>query len=69
MEELREKKQIGYSAMAYKRNPMKCERITALARYVMVNSLNPAFTSGAQWLERTLDDSANKRRTLRFPKT
>jgi adenylosuccinate lyase len=61
MEEPREKKQIGSSAMAYKRNPMRCERITALARYVMIDSLNPAFTAGTQWFERTLDDSANKR--------
>lgn len=61
MEEPREKGQIGSSAMAYKRNPMRCERITSIARYVMVDSLNPAFTAGTQWLERTLDDSANKR--------
>ena len=61
MEEPFEKEQIGSSAMAYKRNPMRCERITSLARYVMVDSLNPAFTSGTQWFERTLDDSANKR--------
>ncbi len=61
MEEPREKKQIGSSAMAYKRNPMRCERITSLSRYVMIDSLNPAFTSGTQWFERTLDDSANKR--------
>lgn len=61
MEEPREKSQIGSSAMAYKRNPMRCERITSLARYVMIDSLNPAFTSGTQWFERTLDDSANKR--------
>ena len=61
MEEPREKKQIGSSAMAYKRNPMRCERITSLARYVMIDSLNPAFTAGTQWFERTLDDSANKR--------
>ncbi|MBQ8826941.1 MAG: adenylosuccinate lyase [Oscillospiraceae bacterium] len=61
MEEPFEKKQIGSSAMAYKRNPMRCERMTALARYVMIDSLNPAFTSGTQWFERTLDDSANKR--------
>ena len=61
MEEPREKSQIGSSAMAYKRNPMRCERITSLARYVMIDVLNPAFTSGTQWFERTLDDSANKR--------
>ncbi len=61
MEEPREKSQIGSSAMAYKRNPMRCERITSLARYVMIDSLNPAFTTGTQWFERTLDDSANKR--------
>lgn len=61
MEEPFEKNQIGSSAMAYKRNPMRCERITALARYVMIDALNPAFTSGTQWFERTLDDSANKR--------
>ena len=47
--------------MAYKRNPMRCERITSLSRYVMIDVLNPAFTSGTQWFERTLDDSANKR--------
>ncbi len=61
MEEPREKSQIGSSAMAYKRNPMRCERITSLARYVMIDVLNPAFTTGTQWFERTLDDSANKR--------
>ena len=61
MEEPFESGQIGSSAMAYKRNPMRCERITSLSRYVMVDSLNPAFTSATQWFERTLDDSANKR--------
>ena len=61
MEEPFEKNQIGSSAMPYKRNPMRSERITALSRYVMIDSLNPAFTSGTQWFERTLDDSANKR--------
>ncbi|MHB1391843.1 MAG: adenylosuccinate lyase [Clostridia bacterium] len=61
IEEPFEKNQIGSSAMAYKRNPMRCERIAALARFVIVNSLNPAITASAQWFERTLDDSANKR--------
>ena len=61
MEEPFEKNQIGSSAMAYKRNPMRSERMSALARYVIVDSLNPAITAGTQWFERTLDDSANKR--------
>ena len=61
VEEPFEKNQIGSSAMAYKRNPMRSERIASLARYVMVDALNPAITSATQWFERTLDDSANKR--------
>lgn len=61
MEEPFESKQIGSSAMPYKRNPMRCERISALSRHVIINSINPALTAGTQWFERTLDDSANKR--------
>ena len=61
IEEPFEKKQIGSSAMAYKRNPMRSERIASLSRYVMIDALNPAWTASAQWFERTLDDSANKR--------
>ncbi len=64
MEEPFEKKQIGSSAMAYKRNPMRSERISSLARYVVTDALNPAITSGTQWFERTLDDSANRRISL-----
>ena len=61
IEEPFEKNQIGSSAMAYKRNPMRSERIASLSRYVMIDALNPAITSATQWFERTLDDSANKR--------
>lgn len=61
VEEPFEKNQIGSSAMAYKRNPMRSERIASLSRYIMVDALNPAITSAVQWFERTLDDSANKR--------
>lgn len=61
VEEPFEEKQIGSSAMAYKRNPMRSERIGALSRYIIINSLNPSLTASEQWFERTLDDSANKR--------
>ena len=61
IEEPFEKNQIGSSAMAYKRNPMRSERIASLARYVIIDALNPAMTASEQWFERTLDDSANKR--------
>lgn len=61
IEEPFEKNQIGSSAMAYKRNPMRSERIASLSRYVMIDSLNPSITAATQWFERTLDDSANKR--------
>ena len=64
IEEPFEKSQIGSSAMAYKRNPMRSERIASLARYVMVDAMNPAITSATQWFERTLDDSANKRLSI-----
>ena len=64
VEEPFEKNQIGSSAMAYKRNPMRSERIGSLARYVMIDALNPAVTSATQWFERTLDDSANKRLSI-----
>ena len=64
VEEPFEKNQIGSSAMAYKRNPMRSERIASLARYVMIDALNPAITSATQWFERTLDDSANKRLSI-----
>jgi len=64
VEEPFEKSQIGSSAMAYKRNPMRSERIASLSRYIMIDALNPAITSATQWFERTLDDSANKRLSI-----
>ena len=64
IEEPFEKSQIGSSAMAYKRNPMRSERIASLSRYVMIDALNPAITASVQWFERTLDDSANKRLSI-----
>ena len=67
VEEPFEKSQIGSSAMAYKRNPMRSERIASLSRYVMIDVLNPAITSATQWFERTLDDSANKRLMSELP--
>ena len=64
VEEPFEKSQIGSSAMAYKRNPMRSERIASLSRYIIIDALNPAVTSATQWFERTLDDSANKRLSI-----
>ncbi len=64
VEEPFEKSQIGSSAMAYKRNPMRSERIASLSRYIMIDALNPAITAASQWFERNLDDSANKRLSI-----